>query len=58
MCAGGDARDSAEQDSAPFLGAFEELGPFLNAHPAGDFAHRGEERSLLRGRGAFRRQRR
>ena len=40
----GDARHAGEQDSAPFLGPLQVLGPFLDAHPAGDLAHRRQER--------------
>ena len=38
------AGHAAQQDAAAHLRAFEVLGPFLNAHPAGDFAHRRQQR--------------
>ena len=36
----GDARHAGEQDPAAFLRPLQVLGPFLDAHPAGDLAHR------------------
>src|SRR4029079_2534466 len=36
----GDAGHAGEQDSAAELRLFEVFGPFLDAHAAGDFAHR------------------
>ena len=39
----GHAGHAREQDPPAFLRPFEELGPFLDAHPAGDLAHRREQ---------------
>ena len=39
-----DARHSAQQDAAAHLRPFEVLGPFLDAHPPGHFAHRRQQR--------------
>ena len=38
------AGHAAEQNAATHLRAFQILGAFLNAHAAGDFAHRREQR--------------
>ena len=39
-----DAGHSAQQDAAAHLRPFEVLGPFLDAHPPGHFAHRRQQR--------------
>ena len=54
-----DARHAGQQDAAAHLRPFEILGPFLDAHPPGDFAHGGQAAAAGRGRrGASRRRRR
>ncbi len=40
------ARYSAEQNPAAFLRSFEKLRPLLNAHAAGNFAHRRQTRQV------------
>ena len=42
--AGRDAGDAAEQHAAPAMRLFQRGGPGLNAHAAGDLAHRFEQR--------------
>ena len=44
MCAGSTPGTPAQQDAAAHLRPFEILGPFLDAHPAGHFAHRRQQR--------------
>ena len=39
-----DARHAGQQNAAALLRPLQELRPFLNAHPPGDFAHRREQR--------------
>ena len=53
-----DARHAAQQNAAAHLRPLQILRPFLNAHPAGDFAHRRQQRqpALVVAR-AFRRPR-
>ena len=41
--AGATPGHARQQDPAPFLGPFQVLRPLLDAHPAGDLAHRRQQ---------------
>ncbi len=43
ISAGAHSRHAGQEDSPALLGAFEKLGPLLDAHPTGDFAHGREQ---------------